>query len=97
MNERPAPVPGVDPLFTDADATEIIEYLEDEALLCPGCHQPLIETTAIENTWAYKGETMQCHSCAAKERAYSGFDDRAGVFAFSQPKDQLTFSMSRWQ
>lgn len=81
MGERPAPVPGVDLLFTDEDATEILDFIADEVLSCPGCGLPKVESHALENTWAYRAVISQCHACAAKARAGKQLDDLAGVYA----------------
>jgi hypothetical protein len=69
----------VDPLFTDEDAAEILEFLEDEVLIHAGCGQPLYESTAIENSYRYGARAMQCHACAAKARRFRGLGDRDGV------------------
>lgn len=86
MGERKAPVPGVDLLFTDEDATEILEYLEDEVLLCPGCGHPRVETMAIENSYAFTATAMQCHLCAAKTRGYKKLDDTDGVYMVGEKR-----------
>lgn len=93
MNERAAPIPGVDPLFTDEDAIEILEYLEDEHLVCPGCGQPRMESFAPENEWLYTAIPMACHACAAKRRAEKNLDVLDGVYTFVEKKSQ-TFTAS---
>jgi hypothetical protein len=79
MGERKAPVPGVDLLFTDEDAVEILEYIEDEVLIHAPCGQPLFESTAKVNSYAYRAHALQCHACAAKARRMRQLDDRDGV------------------
>lgn len=85
MGERPAPEPGVDPLFTEEDTVEILDFLADEHLLCPGCGEPLAESTSIDNEWTYRAFALSCHACAAKSRAMRKPVDRDGLYAFLEP------------
>jgi hypothetical protein len=82
MGERMTPVPGVDPLFTDEDVVEILDFLEWKDSLCPHCGQPRHEAFAVENSYAYEVTVLQCHGCSAKARATGKLDDTHGVFAF---------------
>lgn len=82
MGERPAPVPGVDPLFTEEDAVEILDYLADERLICDGCGKPKVETFDPVNEWKYKAVVVACHACAAKRRAERQLDNSDGVYSF---------------
>lgn len=80
MGERMAPVPGVDPLFTDEDTVEILEYLEDENLRCSGCGQPRIDSMAPENEFAYQAIVMACHACSAKAKATKKLNNMDGIY-----------------
>jgi hypothetical protein len=86
MGERPVPVPGVDVLFTDEDAVEILDYIADEHLICSGCGQPRVESFAAENEWMYKATPMACHACATKARATKKLDVLDGVYTFVEKK-----------
>lgn len=80
MGERPTPRPGKDPLFTDDDVVEILEYLADEQLSCPGCGELKVESFDPANEWSYKATTLACHACAAKARASKTLDVTDGVY-----------------
>ena len=86
MGKRPAPVPGVDLLFTDDDAVEILDYLADEHLTCPGCGQPRVESMAKENTYGYRAVAMNCHACDAKRRAEKAASDDLAVYSFVEKR-----------
>lgn len=86
MGERPTPRPGVDPLFTDEDAAEILDYLADEHLLCSGCGQPRVESFDPENEEMYRGVPLACHACAAKRRAEKKLDDLDGVYTLVEKR-----------
>lgn len=79
MGERPTPVPGVDPLFTDEDAVEILDYLADEHLTCSGCGQPLADSLDPENEWRYHAEVFECFACSAADRHVRKIDNRVGL------------------
>lgn len=80
MGERPAPVPGVEPLFTDEDATEILDFLADEHLVCSGCGELKVESFDPVNEGAYRAVPLACHACAAKRKAERKLDDSDGVY-----------------
>lgn len=80
MGERPTPRPGVDPLFTDEDAAEILDHIADETLHCVGCGELKVESFAPENEGLYRAVALQCHACAAKTRAAKKLDDTDGVY-----------------
>lgn len=86
MGLRPAPVPGVDPLFTDDDAEELLDYLQWKDSICSGCGQPKHESFAVENTWAYDGVVLECHACAAMRRAERRLDVHDGLYSFAEKK-----------
>jgi hypothetical protein len=55
------------PWWTDDD-TALVMALEDyERGLCPGCRNPLAETTRLEHSDAYRPEPpVRCHYCTAE-------------------------------
>jgi hypothetical protein len=80
MGERPAPVPGVDPLFTDDDVTEILDFIADEHLIHEPCGQPRVESFNPANEWVYAATAVACHACAAMARAGKALDVTDGVY-----------------
>lgn len=47
-----------------------------EADLCPGCRQPLEETTRAENEGRYvAGPAVRCHRCTASDQASRAYED----------------------
>lgn len=64
---RPLPGPG-EPLWLDEDRDWALALLEVEADTCPGCGQPLSESTHSDNEFAYTASASRCHSCAAMRR-----------------------------
>lgn len=79
-----APVPGVDPLFTEEDAEEILDYLQWKDSICSGCGQPKHESFAPENTYAYRGVALNCHACGAKTRAARAASDDLAVYTYAE-------------
>lgn len=75
---RPWPQAG-ESLFTDEDTAEILEYLDDERLTCPGCGEPRVRSFDPENEFAYRATPLACHACAAKERVARKVDVRDGL------------------
>ena len=73
-----------DPLFTEQDTAEVLALIEYEAEVCPGCGFPKDDTFRIENTWKYRGHTLQCHACAARKRAEKRLDDLDGVYSYAE-------------
>lgn len=65
------------------DRAYALAYQDYERLMCSGCGQEMTESTARENQYAYGGEIVRCHSCAAQARTVERFIDdggeRAGV------------------
>lgn len=87
MGLRPAPVPGVDPLFTEKDAEEILAYLEWQDSLCPGCGHPKHESFDPANEYAYRGLALNCHACGAKRRAERKASDDPAVYSVAVKSD----------
>jgi hypothetical protein len=61
----------------DDEQRGLVFALQDyEAELCPGCRQPLEETTAAENEYRYTpGPAIRCHRCTATEQASKAYED----------------------
>jgi hypothetical protein len=76
---RPWPLPG-EPLFTDEDTVEILDYLADEKLIHEPCGQPIAESFRPENEFAYRATALACHACAAKAREMKALDVTDGVY-----------------
>lgn len=88
---RPWPQAG-EPLFTDQDTEEILEYFREKALECPGCGHPRDESMAKENQFAYAAEPIRCHACKARDEAAQEWvrkrGDSAGInFSVFRPND----------
>jgi hypothetical protein len=60
-------------LWTEADRQWAIALMAYEADVCSGCGHPRSETTQIHNEFAYAGEAIRCHACAAVARASEAF------------------------
>lgn len=80
MGERPTPVPGVDPLFTDEDAVEILDLLADEHLVHEPCGQLKVESFDPANERAYQAHSRTCQACAAMARESKRLDVTDGVY-----------------
>lgn len=87
MGERMAPRPGIDPLFTDDDVEEILDYLAYKDSLCPGCGQPRHESFSEDFEDMYVGEIEVCHSCVAKARAARHHGAKSGVYSYSTKRE----------
>ena len=55
------------------DTDAVLEMLEEEAMLCPGCGLPRDQTMDKEAQDAYESHALRCHSCAARERKAATF------------------------
>lgn len=77
---RPLPAPG-EPLWLDEDRDWAMALLEVEDETCGGCGQPLHESRAPENEYAYTVTPIRCHACASMSRASRKFLDGAGPTA----------------
>lgn len=58
-----------EPEWTDEDRDLAQDLYAYEQSLCSGCGHPLVETTAIENEFAYVAASapIRCHRCTAIE------------------------------
>jgi hypothetical protein len=65
-NERLTGVSVAEARWTDTDRDLALQLAAYEASLCPSCREPLAETTAAENEFAYRPEpVIRCHRCTA--------------------------------
>lgn len=83
---RAWPKPG-EPLFTDEDIDEILDYLALEDERCGGCGQAKAESfnPATEGRW--RATPLRCHACTSKERA-------AGDFGPNEAPQSVYFAMA---
>jgi hypothetical protein len=66
-----------EPEWTAADRDAAIALLAYEADLCPGCRQPLAETTLAENEERYVASVAaRCHRCTAVAIVQEQVEDR---------------------
>lgn len=72
-------------LWADTDTLLASALTLFEAGLCPGCHNPLVESTDPANDGAYEAPLpVRCHGCTAVER-------RAKKYAESEAPGALRF------
>lgn len=65
------------PDWLDEDRQAALELADYEAGLCPGCKDPLSETTVAENEFRYKAELAgRCHRCTASDQLTATLQDR---------------------
>ena len=67
-----------EPAWTDEDRAWVLAWQEYEADLCNGCGDSMKVTTDPANQFAYGGEPVRCHRCAAQERTGRKFADDGG-------------------
>jgi hypothetical protein len=64
-----------EPEWDDEARDAAFALLLYEANLCPGCRQPLAETTKPEHEFAYRaGQAIRCHRCTAIDRAHTKYE-----------------------
>ena len=64
--------------WTDEDRALALAWQEYRDDVCSGCGHQLSITTKSENQFAYGGEIVRCHACAAQERTARKFADEGG-------------------
>jgi hypothetical protein len=65
-------------LWTQDDRDAVYGLMAYEADLCPGCNQPLTETTSPENEERYVARPpLLCHRCVATESAAKKWENHA--------------------
>jgi len=52
--------------------------MEVESGLCGDCGNPLVESTAAENEFAYDASLSKCHGCLAAARRVASFQEEGG-------------------
>jgi hypothetical protein len=57
-----------DPLWLPEDTRDLLDYFQEQALVCPGCGLPRDETMDPEAEMHYRSRAMRCHACAARDR-----------------------------
>lgn len=76
---RPWPGAG-EPLFTDEDTAELLDYLADERLICDGCGLPKADTFDPANEFSYRATPLECFACSARARAGKAMSNPEGVY-----------------
>lgn len=71
----------------DDEQRELVFALQAyEADLCPGCRQPLNETTRTENEGRYiPGPAIRCHRCTAADQASKTYENSPAPHALLIP------------
>lgn len=67
-----------EPGWTDEDRAWALAWQDYQADQCGGCGHPLSVTTKKENQFAYGGEIVRCHACAAQTRIVRKYADQDG-------------------
>lgn len=67
-----------EPLWLPADRRWALALLEVEADTCPGCGQPLSQSTDRENEGAYDATFLACHGCRAAAMRTTAHQDGNG-------------------
>jgi hypothetical protein len=83
---RPWPLPG-EPLFTDEDTVEILDYLADQRLICDGCGHPKAETFDPANQWNYSATSLVCAACDAKAKEAERLGTAHGLYVIVEKKN----------
>jgi hypothetical protein len=64
-----------EPEWSDDDRAAVFALIAWEADLCPGCHQPLAETTGADNEDQFAaGLAVRCHYCTAAAQGAEGYE-----------------------
>lgn len=80
------PVRAVTKPWSVNDRAALLALIQWEAELCPGCRQPLSETTKPEHEDRYRpGLPIRCHRCTASEQAAERYQDTAQPSALLIP------------
>lgn len=64
-----------EPLWLPEDRAWALALALVESEQCPGCGQPLAETTAADAQYAYRAISVRCHACAAVAREGRDFSE----------------------
>lgn len=64
--------------WSEEDRAYALAWQQYELELCSGCGHHLAVTTDKNNQFAYEGEIVRCHACAAKARTSQKFSKDGG-------------------
>ncbi len=67
--------------FTEDDAAAVLDWQNEQTLMCGGCGSPTDETMQADADDRYDAEILICHRCAAADRAEKAFRDGNGSMA----------------
>jgi hypothetical protein len=74
------------PQWLEADRQAAMDLAQYESELCPGCHQPLAETTLAENEFRYKPMLeLRCHRCTTLDQVTNAMQSRPSPSALLIP------------
>jgi hypothetical protein len=78
---RAWPQPG-EPLFTDEDIDEILDFLDIEDETHGPCGVPKAEGFSPDSEGEWSAKALRCHACAAIDKAAGDFgsNDKAGLY-----------------
>lgn len=68
-----------DPDWDPDDLAAALDWSTEQANTCKGCGHPLDEVMAEGRDQAYDAVVVQCHGCAAGERAMTAFRKQDGA------------------
>ena len=75
-----------EPEWDDEGRDLVLAFLDWESQLCPGCRQPLAETTDPANEGRYVPRpAIRCHRCTASSQASDAYKDAPHVHALFIP------------
>lgn len=57
-----------EPLYLETDRDAVFEWMEAEALKCPGCGMSRDETMNKDAQGQFKSRALRCHACAERDR-----------------------------
>lgn len=81
-----------EPLYLESDRDAVFEWMEVEALKCPGCGMSRDETMNKEAQGHFVSKPMRCHACAERDRKQAEFtkqdhDPHGLFFTVERPED----------
>lgn len=62
-----------EPLYLESDRDAVFEWMEAEALKCPGCGLPRDETMKKEAQGTFKARVLKCHACVERDHAQDNY------------------------
>lgn len=73
-------------MWEDSDRDKAIAWQQIEDDRCPGCGNPLSETTQFELRTEWVAEDVSCHACRTKQVGASDYEP--GVFRVVTRRDE---------